>query len=225
VVVVQALADALEAVYADPDPVVALPAAPWQGPEAQRARALYRRARTCAVQRGVSVRETGRLPSTNLGRVHRGRITIRRTLPPLRKLEVLYHECAHALFHCNRTEQIAAAMSPTHRRAVEVHAHVLTACALAAQEFDTTHAVWHLRALGCRPVFLRTHAAALAQAGGYLLEWTSRDAGDLLPPGTVVSLTALFGSDGHPRIPTVVASTFLDATPLPLPSRLTVGEE
>jgi hypothetical protein len=225
VAVVQAVADALEAVYADLDPVVELPAAPWQGPEAQRARALYGRARTCAVQRGVSVRETGRLPSTKLGFVHRGRITIRRTLPPLRKLEVIYHECAHALFHCNGTEVVGTAISPTHRRAVEAHANVLAACALASQGFDTARAVWHLRALGCRPAFLRTQAATLARAGAYLLEWTSRDPGDLLPPAPVVPLITLFGSDGHPRIPTVVPSTFLDATPLPLPSRLTVGEE
>jgi hypothetical protein len=43
------MTDALEAVYADPDPIVELPATPSQGPEAQRAHALYRHARTCAI--------------------------------------------------------------------------------------------------------------------------------------------------------------------------------
>jgi hypothetical protein len=214
-VAIYALADALDAVYADPTAHPVLPAFPLDGPEADRARALYRHARRCVTGRGVPVRETDRLRIGQLGQMRRGRITIKRTLPPGYKLAALYHESAHALYH--RAEAAPACLSPTHRHAVEVHADTLTACSLVVQGFDVCSDVWRLRAHGCRPAFLRSRVGPLVQAAAYLLAWTSRDPQDCLPPVPVQPLSSLFEHDDGGFIPCIVASAYLDETPLPLP--------
>jgi hypothetical protein len=94
-------------------------------------------------------------------------------LPPGYKLAILYHESAHVLYH--QAESVPACLSPTHRRAVEVHADTLTACCLVVQGFDVCSDVWRLRAHGCRPAFLRSRVGPLVQAAAYLLEWTGEE--------------------------------------------------